>query len=298
MNFIIRDLQQKNKTFENGVAYFVGNALSHDGSEDFVTEIIEPDIPIQKSDYQCGKQFYPEQIIQLYNCYEDYGIVFVSGETTSYYLVNNHVIREIYSIEIQRQKNHRMGGQSSGRFMRIRENQIHEYIKLIVEKLNQIYKTRNVREIIICGNSDIKNEIPNSEFLEQEIKRKIRKNVLIITAPTHQNLINLVSDTSQRNNKCLHKIFEQIFDQFSRGETDFLIYGSDDILTNKISEHSVKYVILTEQKANQYGKTILSEIKSCGGEYFIVYPDDQEIFQFIANTNGFIACSHIAEHDN
>lgn len=286
LTYIIRDLQNRKKMLDNGIAYFVGVALSPSGNEEFISEIIIPSLPIKKSNYICDKHFHPEEIMKLHNCYEDYGVVYVSGEYTKYYIVNGDNVNEIDKITIHRQKNQKNGGQSSGRFMRIRENQIIEYTKLIVNNINKLYKNEDgmcsVKEIIISGDADIKNEIPTHPELQVNLKNKTSKQTFILTTHTDDDIISLISMVTNKSIEGLMKVYKMIYDDFVQGKIDNIIYCDDELLRQAITTHRLKYLIISEQKAQEYGKPLLDEINR-SGKYYVVSKNNDEIYDFVAN---------------
>jgi len=281
---------------KNGIAYFVGHELSSTGNINFIDKIIVPDIPIRKDIYLCGKHFFPEEIIKLHNDFEDFGLVHIAGEETSYFIINGENIHRINKLSICRQKNHRMGGQSSGRFMRIRQNQIQEYITTIVQDINKFYKTKegqcSVKEIIICGSTDIKNDIPQHEILEVNIKNKIRKNIYNCENICNENLLKIIQDSNQRNDRNLKIVYQEMFDKINKGDIDNILYGKKEILIEKINNRLIKTIIITEKTITDIGKPLITEISSNGGSCFIINNFDEEMFPFITSIGGFIASTY------
>lgn len=123
--------------YQQVVLYMRDGIFDEKKKDVFISEAIVPPQPIHKNLYLCGKYFLVEPIEQLFQSYDDYGIILVSGEITEYYLVNNVNYTLVDKISIARQKKQKKGGQSSQRFQRIRLNQINEYLNLICEKIEK-----------------------------------------------------------------------------------------------------------------------------------------------------------------
>ena len=162
LKFILRSIKEiKQCDLKNGVAIFTGC----NKNDDFISEIIFPPKPIRKAIYSCGKTLLVEPIIKLYETFDNYGIVLISGDLTEYYLVNNTMIQKIESISIVRNKKQKKGGQSSQRFQRIRLNQINEYTSKIYDKIVRNYIDKSdgiklkIKGLIIGGFGNMKDNV-------------------------------------------------------------------------------------------------------------------------------------------
>lgn len=112
----------------NGVAIFAGI--------NFDTTIISPPRPIVKTFYHCGKKFLYEPVEELFKQPEQqYGILQVFGEKTTILLSNEFAECKTIDIKTTKvQKKQCRGGQSKNRIERLREETIHNYLKLASEK--------------------------------------------------------------------------------------------------------------------------------------------------------------------
>lgn len=255
---------------DNGLCVFSG-IYYEKGKEIFEIHELIPPIPIKVSTYLCDKYFHVELIEKLYESYDDYGIVLIGGEDTTFYKFHGNYYTLVDKITVHRQKNQKKGGQSAPRFGRIREGQILEYTKLIIEKLIKNYvdgdlNKLNIIGLIIAGN-DMKDKVVSDEMLPQIIKINIVKNMTV----TDLNIIQIIANSSDViNNSCsnVDKYIDVFFESIRKGNSN-IVYGVDETL-QKLREKMVKILIVTLENYESMKCDIDKELSQSGCDLVIV----------------------------
>lgn len=189
------------------------------GKEEFINEIVIPELPIQKNIYFCDKKFRIEFMEQYLEKIEEVLVIMVFGEETLYYNLAGTHYNLIRKFGLHRQKAQKKGGQSAPRFQRIRLNQINEYINKIHEELFEIQKNRNYQKIIVCGNAEIKDKIIDKNIIDT---LTIDSDNLIEHLPKIQSII------SSKNNKKEDKIINELIDRITLLD-ETIVYGKKEV---------------------------------------------------------------------
>lgn len=93
-----------------------------------------PPKPIREFRYLCDKKFRTELIEDLYQVYEDYGVLYLAGCEYTFYVLNGKDLYEITRTTRKKlPRTHKRGGQSQNRIARLRDEAIHNYLVKINE---------------------------------------------------------------------------------------------------------------------------------------------------------------------
>lgn len=240
--------------------YFQGVIFDDSWKEKDICLDLIPPYPIKKNDYRCDKIFHVDLIEDLYQTYEEYGIILIEGESAIFYKYSKNECKEIDSVEIYRKNKNRRGGQSSGRFFRIRLQQIDRYIKTLNEMIIKNYidkdmNSRTIKKLIIAGTGDIKDQlILNNEFPQ------ILKSITTVMAISNID-INLVINSSVFNNNIrttTEKELMEFYDSLDRSMNN-IVYGEKETLFC-LENGYIKHFIIHEDMY-QYINDIEQHIK-------------------------------------
>jgi peptide chain release factor subunit 1 len=216
-------------------------------SKELCIDIIPP-LPIKRELYSCDKRFHVETLLPLYETYENIGVVIVSGDYSLFYMYSENECREVDSISIYRKNKNRRGGQSSGRFFRIRLEQIHQYVIQLTHMLirNYISSTTQlpiIKRLIIGGNGDVPTTLINSPSFPDKfrsITQHVRTNEIDINGQAIQQAIIAISRLmllSTEEEKVLNK-----FNQLITNNSKKVTYGYDSTmycLHNGLIQHLI-----------------------------------------------------------
>jgi len=260
--------------------------------KDICIDLIPPH-PIKKKEYICDRRFYVNLIENLYNTYDEYGIVLVEGEYALFYKYSQNECKEIDSVSIYRKNKNRRGGQSSGRFFRIRLQQIDHYIKTLNEMIIRNYINREfgcetIKKLIVAGTGDVKDKlVANKEF------PSFLKEFTVLLSISKLD-INLVLKHEMFNIGITIKIKEldEFYDSLNKGISN-IVYGEKETAFC-LENGYIKHLIIHEKhnsdilKNARYAKkvnVILTNDKlfeSYGGIGAILwFPLDDSVFNMI-----------------
>jgi peptide chain release factor subunit 1 len=176
-----------------------------------------------------------DDLIKLYETYDNYAIVLVSGERTDFYLHNPNQTTLLKTIEESLPNHHNKGGQSAPRFGRIHEEKIDWYIKKIIEMMEHLYLEHgkfNHKGIVIAGPSEMKNMVKKHELFIKSFGANLLK-VLTISEITDQSIFQVVRlATDVLSNDADEKILLDIFEATltNPNKLDLIVFGTKEVM--------------------------------------------------------------------
>ena len=206
----------------------------------------------------CDKQFHLEPILEMFKDPISYGIVFITGDAFYIYKItktgDHYDSKEIYNDDVELAKRHKKGGQSAGRFFRLRLESIHNYITKVSEKVIASYLSNNntkylIEKLIIAGPSDKKVLLSQNELVQQYFKNNITLlNTTEINDQTIYEVINNAhelfdSDIDNKSDDILKKL-----KNLMEVADNKLVFGIEEIL-KCLSYNELQQMIITEKLA-------------------------------------------------
>jgi peptide subunit release factor 1 (eRF1) len=227
-----------------------------------VFEVIVPPLPIPSQFYRCDKVFHHFKLLEpLYYDYNQYGVVLIAGDEAKLYSVSGTNYQLVNSVHIYRMNKHKCGGQSSVRFMHIRQNQLIDYIKQVTDCMNSTWIKDSVVQvagIVICGMAEMKDLLIDSKSstMNPKLRQVIRK---VLTCSTTNLTMNYVLEQSQdilgecdvaAESKVVQELMDQVVQQIDEKQSTVrpLIYGPDEIKT-ALQNQMVKTLYLHKQSS-------------------------------------------------
>lgn len=165
----IESTQQKLKLYSkvpsNGLILFCG--ITNDKK---ISICFEPYKPIVSSMYICDSSFHTEALKGLITDDETYGFVIVDGNGVVFGKLCGTNKEILHKFVVNLPGKTRRGGQSANRIARTRDEKKANYIRKVVEKLNEIFLTHQVKGIIVAGNGHIKELVVASDLLDYRVR--------------------------------------------------------------------------------------------------------------------------------
>ncbi len=100
---------------------------------------LTPPIPITRTNYVCGKQFYLDPVRNLYAAEEDgrghYVVLILNARDSGFWLVNELETKRVAVVQTTITKSHKKGGQSQARIGRLHDNKRQHNHSFIAERL-------------------------------------------------------------------------------------------------------------------------------------------------------------------
>lgn len=196
-----------------------------------------PPYPIKQFYYRCDRKFHLDDLIGLYEIYDNYAIVLVSGKRTELYIHNKNETIFLKSMDEELPNQHKTGGQSAQRFGRIRDEKIGWYIKKIVELMIKFYIKDNIfkyKGLIIAGPAEMKNMVKDNELFQQKFSKYLLKCHTIpeITSQSINQVLDMSSDIfiSNQSDTELIDLFEERISKNNSNDIDLIVFGNKEII--------------------------------------------------------------------
>ena len=207
-----------------------------------------PPKPIREFRYLCDKKFRTELIEDLYQQYEDYGVLYLAGCEFTFYILNGKDLYEITKTTRKKlPRTHKRGGQSQNRIARLRDEAIHNYLVKINELCVDYFidpetTLPKIKGLVIMGSGNKKVKLQDK--LDPRIK-KILLGVFTSEEFNHQIVTNAV-DSFIRGKDI--KIVRDVLDS-----GDKLEYGEKEII-DALDNGFMESIIITPQMEKELEK--------------------------------------------
>lgn len=198
--------------------------------------LFSPPNPVKKFYYECGKKFYLDDLIKLYDSHDNNAIVLVSGKRTDFYLHNPNRTILLKTMAISLPNQHKTGGYSAQRFERIRNEKIDIYATKICELMVSYYVENgqfNCKKLIIAGPAEMKDFICKEDIFTKYFANKLAGTFTIaeISDTSIYQVVTLASNILSGNtdeNDSISNIESMITDP---SKIDLIIFGETDSLS-------------------------------------------------------------------
>jgi peptide subunit release factor 1 (eRF1) len=218
LGYIVAKLAEIKKIPDNGMAIYA--------EIDLGVEILYPPRAITRMIYRCGKEFVVEPVKELFIEPEHlFGVMKVFGSKCTCYLANEFGELTTVSTKTARiQKNHSMGGQSQNRIQRLREETIHNYLKLSSEDAWDAFVKDGqpiIKGLMICGPGLKKEHIKN--YLKLDVR--IWTHTIDQSTDIRPLVVEMVEESSGATEK---KHLRDLMDLLETS-ADFLTFGKETL---------------------------------------------------------------------
>ncbi len=171
---MIQHLRLYTRTPDNGLAAFSGNVAEREGQNDVRVWSIEPPIPLKIRIYRCDKEFVMEPLQDMLDTKDVFALVVMDRREGNIALLKGKTIIPILKTTSNVPGKTRAGGQSSQRFMRIREGAAKEFYNKLGDYMTQeLIHNMDLKGIIIGGPGPTKYDFVNGNFITGDLKKKI-----------------------------------------------------------------------------------------------------------------------------
>jgi len=222
----------------NGLVVCAGNTESTDNNNNNLY-LFEPPNPIKQFYYKCDKKFHLDYLLQLYQMYDDndtYAVILTSGKRTDFYSYTKNNIKLLKTIIVDLPNQHKTGGSSAPRFGRIRDEQINNYIKKIIDSMVKFYTINgkfNSRGMIIAGPAEIKDLVRESNLFNQYFTKFLQK-ILTISEITDNSIYEVLKSSDDIlmsiNDQELIADFESMLNDPNK--IDYIVFGTENVLND------------------------------------------------------------------
>ncbi len=171
---MIQHLRLFKSTPPNGFAVFAGNVAEREGQQDFKIWSIEPPVPLKTRIYRCEKEFVLENLRDMLETREVYGLVVMDRRDAHIALLKGKAIVPLVKTHSEVPGKFKAGGQSAMRFHRLIEGAAKDHYKKVAEYMKEAFlKMEGLKGIIVGGPGPTKYDLVEGGFITNEVKRKI-----------------------------------------------------------------------------------------------------------------------------
>jgi len=197
-------------------------------STQFVCEFIEPPEPLKRNYYRCDKRFHLDAVKVLFEEKIEFGIMWITGEDMSAYIVKGTVCKCVGKMHVHRKGKSRKGGQSAPRFQRQADNLVSAWSKSLSEKMLDMFFdfTRGsaiVDGIVLCGVGPVKNDME----IPKELRDVIIGNESLVRVSDKECLDIYKRYVDKHNNGVGLKEVNRIMDELLL--SDKVVYGLNEV---------------------------------------------------------------------
>ncbi|MCB9358774.1 peptide chain release factor aRF-1 [Candidatus Woesearchaeota archaeon] len=172
---MIQHLRLYKMTPKNGLAAFSGNVAEREGQSDVKVWSIEPPVDLNLRLYRCDKQFVLEPLMDMMEVKEVFGLVVMDRRECSIAFLKGKTIVPLAHETSNVPGKTRAGGQSSARYMRLREDAAKDFYKKVAEMIkDNFFEVKDLKGIIVGGPGPSKYElVEKHDYITNELKKKI-----------------------------------------------------------------------------------------------------------------------------
>ncbi|MFT4297788.1 MAG: peptide chain release factor aRF-1 [Candidatus Woesearchaeota archaeon] len=172
---MIQHLKIYKQTPPHGLAAFSGNVAEREGQSDVKVWSIEPPIALNLRLYRCDKLFVTEPLHDMMEVKEVYGLVTMDRRECTIAFLKGKTIIPLEHVTSNVPGKTRAGGQSSARYMRIREDAAKDFYKLVARLIkDSFFEVKELKGIIMGGPGPSKYElVEKHDYITNELKKKI-----------------------------------------------------------------------------------------------------------------------------
>jgi len=171
---IIHELGLIKRTPPNGLAIFCGNVSDKEGVTDIKLWTFEPPEKITHKIYWCDQTFALNILRDMIEEKEIYGLIVLYAKEANIGMLKGKTIQSIKNLDSTVPSKTVKGGMSQGRYDRLREDAINEFLTKVGDSASEIFLQHpEIKGIIIGGPGPIKERFVKDEYLNYQVQKKI-----------------------------------------------------------------------------------------------------------------------------
>ncbi|MEM7824993.1 MAG: peptide chain release factor aRF-1 [Candidatus Aenigmatarchaeota archaeon] len=171
---IIGHLRIFKQTPPNGLVVFCGNVSPDEGKEDIRIWSLEPPEKMETRIYWCDQVFVLEPLKEMIKEKEVFGLVVLDARDANIGLLIGKKIKPLKHLESTVPSKTVKGGMSQGRYDRIREDAINQFLTKVGEVASKSFLEQpELKGIIIGGPGPVKNQFLDGKYLHYQLQQKV-----------------------------------------------------------------------------------------------------------------------------
>ena len=170
---IVQHLKIFKETPPNGLAVFAGNISEVEGKEDIKVWSFEPPERLPTKIYWCDQTFVLEPLKAMIQEHDIYALIVLDAREASIGLLSGKSIKSLKNLDSTVPSKTVKGGMSQGRYDRLREDAINEFLNEIGDVANEILLKQEIKGLIIGGPGPVKEKFAKGKYLNYMIANKL-----------------------------------------------------------------------------------------------------------------------------
>ncbi|MCX8176650.1 MAG: peptide chain release factor aRF-1, partial [Candidatus Bathyarchaeota archaeon] len=171
---IIQHLKTFRQTPANGLVIFCGNVSPVEGKEDIQLWSFEPPEKLNTKLYWCDQVFVLDPLKEMISEKEVFGLIVLDAREATIGLLEGKRIVVLKRIESTVPSKTVKGGMSQGRYDRLREDAINEFLTKVGGEASQIFlKHEKMLGVIIGGPGPVKEQFVRGGYLNYMVQKKV-----------------------------------------------------------------------------------------------------------------------------
>lgn len=171
---IVGHLRIFKQTPHNGLIVFCGNVSEIEGREDLQIWSFEPPEKMNTKVYWCDQVFVLEPLEEMVKEKEVYGLIVLDAKEADVGLLIGKKIKPVKHLDSTVPSKTVKGGMSQGRYDRLRDDAIHEFLTKVGEiATKSLLEQKELKGVIIGGPGPIKEKFEKEDYLHYQLKKQI-----------------------------------------------------------------------------------------------------------------------------
>jgi len=275
---MIQHLRLYKKTPEHGLAAFSGNVSAREGQSDVQVWSIEPPVPLNVRIYRCDKEFVLDNIKDMMESKEVYGMVVLDRRDAAIALLKGKSIIPLVKTHSQVPGKTRAGGQSSVRFARLREGAKIEHYKKVADYMKEEFlKMKELKGILVGGPGVTVNDFLNKDYITADVRNKIIgvKDLSYTGDFGLQELLDASGDVLANEEVADDKKVMQEFFTFLNTKSGMVSYGEAEV-KKTLDMGAVDKLLLSEEIDDDIIEEFEKKAEELGTEVIIISTETRE----------------------
>jgi peptide chain release factor subunit 1 len=246
---MIQHLKIYKQTPPNGLIAFSGNVSEREGQSDVKVWSLEPPIALNLRLYRCDKQFLTEPLHDMMEVKEVYGLITMDRRECTIAFLKGKTIIPVEHVTSNVPGKTRAGGQSSARYMRLREDAAKDFYKYVAQLIkDNFFEVKELKGIIVGGPGPTKYElVEKHDYITNELKRKIIgiKDISYTDLFGIQELVEKSEDLLANESIVSEKKIMERFFELLNTDQDMVSYGESHV-KSILEKGAVETLLLSE----------------------------------------------------
>lgn len=186
--------------------------------------------------YRCDKKFHLDDLLKLYDKFDDRALVLISGKRVEFHLLNENQTKLLKKLDVTLPNQHKTGGFSASRFERLRNEKINLFVMKIIELMIKFYTVDgrfNCIDLVIAGPAEMKDLVKENDLFKKFFRQHLTLSLVVaeITDQTIYQVVKIIRNQTKTENHI--DLLEEII--LDPKQIDSIVFGVEDVIESYFS---------------------------------------------------------------